>query len=173
MADQPNEQKDKQKTLSGQETKSEPDLNVAGQEYLEGWKRALADYDNLKKDLARQKEEMREAVIIATVSKFLPALDGLDRALKQAPRDSSVGHWLDGLRLVHGQFESAFSGLGVFSFGAVGEAFDPHWHEAIGEREGPVSETTQIIEVLERGWRTSNAIIKPAKVIINNFQNQT
>ena len=134
------------------------------QEYLDGWKRALADYENLKKDLPRERAEQRQYLAYDLASELMPALDSFELAMKHLPNDG----WTKGFQAVQSQFVSALQKIGVERFGAIGEVFDPTLHESLGERSEPASEPNTIVEVLQPGWRIEHLIIRPAKVIINN-----
>ena len=79
-------------------------------EYLTGWKRALADYDNLKKDLARERTQMHVHAVERSLLAILPVLDNFDAALKFAPTevDPKTKQWLQGVLHVRTQLEDAF-----------------------------------------------------------------
>jgi molecular chaperone GrpE len=126
-------------------------------EYLAGWKRALADYDNLKKDLGRERTEMRAAATMNTAMQLIPVLDNFDAAMKHAGDDA----WAKGIGHIRTQLDDVLRQMGVEPYGAVGEMFDANLHEAVG------GEGETIAEVVSRGWKLGEKIIRPAKVIIN------
>lgn len=138
-------------------------------EYILGWKRALADYDNLKKDLAGERQRMREFVTEDAINRILPVLDNFDAALAFKPEglDAKVENWLQGLLYVRTQLETVVSEFGAAPFAQVGEAFDPTFHDAGAEKEVEGREPGVIIEVARRGWKRGDRIIRPAKVIIS------
>ncbi len=138
------------------------------QEYLLGWKRALADYDNLKKDLFKEREGMRRNIKQDTAESLIPILDHFDQALKFKPASlaPNVENWLVGMLHVRNQLEAVLIDLGLEPFGAVGDAFDPHKHDANGEREDEAAQDHSILEVLQRGWKMGDQVVKPAIVIV-------
>ena len=142
-------------------------------EYLTGLKRALADYDNLKKDLSRERAQMHVHAVERSVLAILPVLDNFDAAFKFAPTevDPKTKQWLQGVLHVRTQLEDALKELGLDPFGEVGEAFDPLRHEAGAERSEEGKPPNTVLEVVRRGWRLGDRVIRPAKVIINNFKN--
>ncbi|MFA4846110.1 MAG: nucleotide exchange factor GrpE, partial [Patescibacteria group bacterium] len=105
-------------------------------EYLTGWKRALADYDNLKKDLAKERTAIREGTKELLAYDLVQTVDHFDQALKHKPDGLSpeVEKWLTGILHVRQQFESVLKHLGLESFGEVGILFDSAICEAVGEK---------------------------------------
>lgn len=135
-------------------------------EYLAGWKRALADYDNLKKDVARDKQQMAAYATEDAVHAFLPVLDNLKSAMAHVPAEHAAGDWAKGVGYIVKQFEGVLNGYGARAFPSVGLAFDPSRHEAVGEEgEGPGEPGTVLREV-QAGYELDGRVIRPAKVII-------
>lgn len=137
-------------------------------EYLAGWKRALADYDNLKKDLARERGEMRRDAMEAAAEAFLTVAAHFDQAVRFQPPDESTRKWLAGVLHIRSVMDEAFHSLGMTPFGEVGEAFDPGRHEAAGRRPQDDAKPDAIVEVVSRGWKIGDRIIRPASVIVNS-----
>lgn len=137
-------------------------------EYKIGWQRALADYDNLKKDLIKERENMRKGVKEDAAESIIPILDHFDQALKFKPQglDATAENWVTGMMHVRNQLESVLLDMGVTPFGTVGDAFDPHSHESVGEREEESQPEHTIVEVSQRGWKLGDRIIRPALVIV-------
>lgn len=148
------------------------DLEKKCEEYLEGWKRALADYDNLKKELAREKDEMRERVRERVAEQLIPILDHFDQANHHVPALNlsdddamKLQNWLNGLKLIQIQLESVMKELGLEVVTTDGQA-DPNLHEIVGERAKEGRETGTIVEVIQTGWKLNAHIVRPAKVIV-------
>lgn len=139
-------------------------------EYLAGWKRALADYDNLQKDLSRERADLRTRLKEDVGHQLIAVLDNFDQAAKFKPQGLSkeLEVWLMGLLLVKNQLEAMMRDLGLESYGNVGELFDAHLHDAGGERTQEDRADQEILEVITRGWKLGEKVVRPAKVIINN-----
>lgn len=137
-------------------------------EYLAGWKRALADYDNLKKDLGRERSDMRAAAIADAAMRVIPVLDNFDVATKFVPEgvDDKLRNWLTGILFIQTQLDAALKDMGVEPFGVVGDAFDANLHDAVGERSVADAQPGHVVEVVARGWKLGERIIRPAKVIV-------
>ncbi|MBI5794097.1 nucleotide exchange factor GrpE [Candidatus Uhrbacteria bacterium] len=144
-------------------------------EYLAGWKRALADYDNLKKDLAKERTAIREGTKELLAYDLIQTVEHFDQALKHKPVDLSpeTGKWLEGILHVRQNFESVLKDLGLEPFGEIGELFDSACCEAIGEKNDISAPDDSILEVAHRGWRLGDRVVRPAKVIVNNLQPTT
>ena len=137
-------------------------------EYLAGWKRALADYDNLKKDLARERGDMRRDATVASAESFLAVADHFDQALRFQPEvDEKAKAWLSGILHIRTVLDESLRLLGFEPVGKAGEAFDPILHEAAGKRREEGTPPDAILEVMSRGWKTGDRVIRPARVIVN------
>ncbi len=138
------------------------------QEYLLGWRRALADYDNLQKNLSRERQQIRQHVAEDCVQAVLPVLDNFSQALKHKPQTDSkeIENWFVGVLHMQKQLEDALTSLGFELYGAIGETFDENLHEAVEQKES--DETSgNIIEIIQSGWKKGERIVRPAKVIIS------
>ena len=139
------------KTMGTDKPKVQKEHQVWEDKYI----RALADYQNLEKRVEREKDGFVKFANVVLVLKMLPVLDNLERASK---------HLGDpGIELVIKQFKEALALEGVSEIPAEGAEFDPEHHEAIEKIAGAEG---QIMEVLEKGYRLGDKVIRPAKVKI-------
>jgi molecular chaperone GrpE len=139
-------------------------------EYLAGWKRALADYDNLKKETERDRRLVREIAIARSAEGLLRLCDQMDMAIRSLPPDPEGNNpYMKGIQIFRSHCEQELKQLGMESFGEVGDVFDPNIHEAIA----PVTDETKpdqtVVEVSQRGWKMGDRIVRSAKVIVNNY----
>jgi len=140
------------------------------EEHLAGWKRALADYDNLKKDLAREKTEMREYVIESFFEKLIPVIDHFDQAMKNVPEaPGELESWIQGVGHIQKSLIDIANEFGCEPIEPIDLEFDPNEHEAISTEARDDVEEDKIIEVVERGWKLGDKVIRPAKVIVNKI----
>jgi len=145
------------------------------QEYLAGWKRALADYDNILKDTDRQKESTRLYLIEELADKLIPITDHFSEAMKHVPKvesgkdevESAYGQWVEGVNMIKKQMMGVLESFGCYPIDPVLMKFNPHEHEAMGSEKRKDTDDEIVLEVVERGWRLGNKVIRPAKVIIN------
>lgn len=167
---------DKEKKTSKKSREEMPEEKTCSQceEATAGWKRALADYDNLKKDLAQEKEEMRASIKLAFTLELLPVLENLQEATTHRPKDldKNVENWVQGILHINKQLEDVVENkLGIVSFGKAGDVFDPNLHEAIGEKTDTTRPDQIVLQVVKKGWKQKNGYVSvPAKVIVNNIE---
>jgi molecular chaperone GrpE len=124
------------------------------QEYLEGWQRSRADFANFKREEVSIHADKEERLKAELIESLLPALDALELSLKHD--DSTT------LKMIEKQFLDALKSFGIERFGKIGEAFDPHLHEALAQK----GEEHKIVSVERSGYRAGDKIIRPAQVII-------
>jgi len=138
------------------EKKTAPQNEDLEEKYL----RALADYQNLEKRVAREKESFVKFSNAILILKMLPVLDNLERANE---------HLKDqGIELVIKQFKDALSSEGVTEIEAEGQQFNPEHHEAVEKVQG---EEGKVVKVTERGYKMGDKVIRPAKVTIGGKNN--
>ncbi|MDP3764503.1 MAG: nucleotide exchange factor GrpE [bacterium] len=121
-------------------------------EYLDGWKRAKAELINAKKEWEGQSKDIASYAKMDFIKQMLPILDALEAA-------KETEGWQEIKRLI----EDIFKKNGVTEIDAEGKEFDPAYHEAILEGEG---QTGYVIEVLQKGYKISDLIIRATKVKI-------
>ncbi len=140
------------------------------EEHMAGWKRAMADYANLKKETERDRVEIAKYASSTLVFSLLPVLDSFTKATAARPSDSEaqkLAQWADGVALIRAQFENAMKNAGVMHIDEHGVPFDPSRHEAMmmeKSNEGIAPGT--IIRVLEPGYTLHDRVIRPAKVVV-------
>jgi molecular chaperone GrpE len=136
------------------------------------WKRALADYQNLQKEVARERAEMGQYAILRAIERFLPVLDFIKQAISHQPSgvsDKSIQNWIDGIGHLAKLFEDALKDLGLVPIKTVGEPFDPLRHEAGGEEESKVKgqRSNVIVREIQPGYEMGGKVVRPAKVIVS------
>lgn len=160
-----NKQKDKE--LSYEELLKKSD------EYLNGWKRALADYHNLERETEKKKSEWLKMANEELLLEFLPLYDHLKLALKHSKPEKE--DWLTGIAHVTAQFKKVLEENGVTEIKTVGEEFDPAVHEAVAAQETvgseqkkePIKQPDNIIKKeVKTGYKLNGQVIYPAKVIV-------
>jgi molecular chaperone GrpE len=131
--------------------------------YLALAQRTQADFENYRKRVARDAAVAAERGVAKLAKELLPALDNLDRALDAAAQDDPL---LDGVRLVRGELSSSLARVGIESFGAAGDTFDPVEHEAVAQQPVEGAESGSVVEVYQSGYRLGASVIRPARVLV-------
>ena len=134
-------------------------------EYLALAQRTQADFENYRKRVARDSANAEIRGVSRLAREMLPALDSLERALATAGEQD--GQLLDGLRLVHRELAGALERIGIESFGAAGERFDPELHEAVAQLPADGVPAGEITEVYQAGYRLDGGpILRHARVVV-------
>ncbi len=128
--------------------------------------RLLADFDNFRRRVTREKNETYQRAAESTITEFLPVLDNFDRAIAQAPEAGDA--FADGVRMVYGQLSEVLAKAGVKPVEALGAAFNPEEHEAIAYQPSPDAPEGQVIYEAKRGYRMGDRVIRPASVIVSS-----
>ncbi len=161
-------------------------------EYLAGWQRARADFLNYKKEEAERLEKVKEFAEDNLILKILKVVDNLERAKKEIPEDVKNSGWIKGFFQIENQLKSFLKNEGVEEINPEGERFDPNFHEAVEEvrektekedagtertdtepkrednkAERSISETGKVVEVLEKGYKRGEKLLREAKVKVS------
>jgi len=140
------------------------DYQKRAEEYLAGWKRAMADYQNREKEIMRDREDMMVFATRGIITDLLPVLDNLKAAFAHIPEETKPSDWAQGLLHVIRQFEEMLKSYGVTVMTTVGELFDPMRHEAVGEETGENPGT--ILREVQAGYEINGKVLRVARVII-------
>lgn len=136
------------------------------QEYLDDLQRMKAEFENYRKRTERERVESANRASVNLIGRLIPVADDLDRAVEAAAQDAAAAKFADGLALVQAQFMKALADEGLIEIEAAGQPFDPHQHEAIMQEESTEHEDEHVIEVLRKGYRLGDTVIRPAMVKI-------
>jgi molecular chaperone GrpE len=132
-------------------------------ERVDDLKRVAADFENYRKRVARDQESLVARAHERLVKELLPVLDDLERALAAA-EEHEEAKLEEGVRLVHRSLASALEREGVAEIETNGR-FDPHVHEALLSQPSEAEEGS-VLEVLQKGYRLGDHVIRPARVIV-------
>ena len=137
-------------------------------QYLELAQRVQADFENYRKRAAREQERLVAHAHERLVRELLPVLDDLERALGAAERHEDA-QLVEGVKLVEQSLRNALRKEGVVEIETDG-AFDPHVHEALLTQPGGDAEPGSVLEVVQRGYRVGDKVVRPARVIVASEQ---
>jgi molecular chaperone GrpE len=141
-------------------------LDAAEQErdaHLNDLQRVAADFENYRKRVARDQESLVTRAHERLVKELLPVLDDLERAL-QAAAEHEEAKLEEGVQLVYRELQNALAREGLAEVEANGK-FDPHVHEALLTQPSDQEEGS-VLEVLQKGYRLGDRVLRPARVVI-------
>ncbi len=133
-------------------------------EYLDLLQRTKADFENYRKRAARDQERLVTHAHERLVRELLPVLDDLERTLEAAERHEEAA-LVDGVRLVERSLRKALQKEGLTEIETEGQ-FDPHVHEAVLTQPADDVEHGVVLEVMQRGYRLGDRVVRPARVIV-------
>jgi molecular chaperone GrpE len=133
-------------------------------EYLDGWQRERAEFANARKRLERERSEAYQRANLEAVKKLLPLLDDFERALTRVPESVASDPWFEGIQLVQRKLQTLLEGMNVERIEALGQPFDPNFHEALALRPSDEYESGTVIEELQPGYKVGERVIRPSLV---------
>jgi molecular chaperone GrpE len=133
-------------------------------EYLDLAQRVQADFENYRKRAAREQERLVAHAHERLVRELLPILDDLERALEAAERHEEA-QLVEGVKLVEQALRTALRKEGLVEIETDG-TFDPHVHEALLTKPSDRVEPGSVLEVVQRGYRVGDKVVRPARVIV-------
>jgi molecular chaperone GrpE len=131
--------------------------------YLANWQRAQADFLNLKRRTEQEKEETVKFANAMLILNLLAVMDDLERALNSISTRMAGLTWVDGIKLIYRKFLAILEAQGLQEIKAVGEPFDPHYHEAVTQADG---EEGMVLEEVQKGYKLHDRVIRPAMVAV-------
>jgi molecular chaperone GrpE len=134
---------------------------------LASWQRSAADFQNYKRRVEQEREEIARLSNAAMIINLLPLMDDLERALDSVDTRLAGMTWLDGLRLIHRKFQALLEMNAVTEIEADGQDFDPNVHEAVTFGPG---EENKVIAVVQKGYRLGGRVLRPAMVVVGKKQ---
>lgn len=130
--------------------------------------RMLAEYDNFRKRVQKEKEMLYTDGIADAVEKLLPVLDNLDRAAVTEVTNPEAKAVLDGVNKVLEQAVEIFGKMGVTEIPAKGEKFDPELHNAVMHEDDPDKEENIVSDVFLKGYKLNDKVIRHSMVKVVN-----
>lgn len=133
--------------------------------HLAGWQRAQADFMNYKRRTEQEKAEASKFANAMLILNLLPILDDFQRAFASMSSSLASLTWVDGMQLIYRKLESILEANGLTQIKAIGEKFDPRYHEAVLHKEG---DEGVVMEELQRGYKLHDKVIRPALVVVGS-----
>lgn len=138
------------------------------EEYYERLLRQVAETDNLRKRLAKEKQDAIRYANESLIEQILPTMDSFDMAITAT--NSSCENTIDslktGIEMVHSQLKRTLEEAGLTEINANGTIFNPSLHEAISRKETNEAPEGTVIEQLRKGYQLKERLVRPASVIV-------
>ena len=142
------------------------DLEKERDKYLEMLQHTRAEFENYQKRMRREIESERKYSILPMVRDLLPVLDNIHRAVQASQTSQDSEGLAEGITTVARQLEELLQRYEIVRIDAVGEPFDPNFHEAVGQYRVKDCPVNEVLEEVERGYHLFERVVRPSKVIV-------
>jgi len=129
--------------------------------------RSVADLDNYRKRMAREKDDAIRYANAGFLERLIPIMDNFELGLQAAKAGGSQSAVLDGMSMVSKQLQDFLSSSGVETIDATGLHFDPNAHEAIAQEWNEEVPEGFVVRQLRKGYRLKDRLIRPANVVVS------
>ena len=175
--EKPEESKDQEKLENEQEELPLPspdelkELRIKAtksEEYYERLLRQVAETDNLRKRLAKEKQDAIRYANESLIEQLLPTMDSFDMAISAAnsSNENTIDSLKKGVEMVHVQLKRTLEDTGLTEINATGEVFNPALHEALSRKETNEETDGTVIEQIRKGYQLNERLVRPASVIV-------
>ncbi len=135
------------------------------EDYKDKYFRQLAEMENMRKRMAREKQEMIRFGVDNAIGEFIPVIDQFENALRFADQASGeVKSWAAGFQMFLSQLKEVLSSQGITTYDSEGQFFDTALHEAVEVLETPEVPEGMILQEYTKGYKSSARVIRPARV---------
>ena len=128
--------------------------------------RGQAEWENSRKRILRDKEDAVRYAGEALLEKLLPVLDNFEMGMKAAETATDAKSIAQGLEMVLKQFQQVLKDAGVETIDAVGQPFDPHRHEALGQHESAEHPEGHVAMQMRKGYKLKDRLLRAASVFV-------
>ncbi len=128
-------------------------------------KRQMAEFENFRKRTDKEKSQMYDMGAKNVIEKILPVIDNFERGLESVPEGSDKA-FVDGMQMIYKQLSGELEKLGVKPIEAVGQPFDPNFHNAVMQTESEEYESGTVAQELQKGYMYHDTLVRPSMVAV-------
>lgn len=155
------EKKDKKK-----KDKKQDALKVKIEELEDRVKRQMAEFENFRKRTEKEKTAMFETGAKSVIEKILPVVDNFERGLASIPEGENDGAVAQGMQMIYKQLMTELENLDVKPIPAVGEEFNPEFHNAVMQVESEEFESGVVAQELQKGYTYRESVVRHSMVAV-------
>ncbi len=155
----------------GGENSLEKDLQVAREEARvnhERYLRTVADWENYRRRMTREKEELRQFALEGLLEDFLPVLDNFRLGLQSAESQPEAAGVTEGFKMVANQIHGLLEKNGLTEINPESGEFDPHQHESVSHQPHDEIPDGHVVQVIRKGYSLNGRLLRPATVIVSS-----
>ena len=138
------------------------------EEFYDRLQRQVAEADNLRKRLAKEKQDAVRYANESLIEQLLPTMDSFEMAMAAVRNadDSTIDSLKTGIEMVHTQLRRTLEEVGLVEIDATGQAFDPSQHEAVSRKKTDEADEGTVIEQTRKGYRLRDRLLRAASVVV-------
>lgn len=140
------------------------EVKAQAADFKDRWLRAAADYDNLRKRMEKEREQIMCYANERLIMDLLPILDSLDRALHTPSGAGSAQKISEGVKMIERQLTGVLEACGLEPLKAVGSVFDPNMHQAVSVLPSDAHTEGTVVGELQKGYRLKGKVLRPSMV---------
>ena len=129
-------------------------------------KRQMAEFENFRKRTDKEKAMMFETGAKSVIEKILPVVDNFERGLATIPEDDENSAFANGMKMIYKQMMDELEKLGVKPIEAVGQEFDPNFHNAVMQVESEEFESGVVAQELLKGYMYHESVVRHSMVAV-------
>ena len=160
------ESKEKKKFFAKKEKKDKKDEKI--EELTDRLTRQMAEFDNFRKRTEKEKSQMYEVGAKDIIEKILPVIDNFERGLAAVPEESKEDPFVEGMEKIYKQIMTTLEGVGVKPIEAVGQEFNPDFHNAVMHVEDEEAGENIITEEFQKGYMYHDSVVRHSMVKVAN-----
>ena len=158
----------KEQDCRGEQCELEKDELTLANEKIKDWedkyKRLLAEFDNFRKRSEKESAQMCDIGASVVLTKILPIVDNIERALQNIPEDIKDNAFVEGIDKTYKQILKTFEDMDVKPIESVGKPFDANLHNAVMTDENAEGEVDTVVEEMQKGWTYKDQVLRHAMV---------
>lgn len=154
--------KDKKKVFKKKKDKRDEQIEALTDQV----KRQMAEFDNFRKRTEKEKSSMYEMGAKSVVEKILPIIDNFERGLDTVPEDEADSPFTEGMRMIYKQLMTELDNIGVKPIEALGQEFNPDFHNAVMQVESEEYESGHVAQELQKGYMYRDSVVRHSMVAV-------
>ena len=161
-------QSSESQSADGIDTKKKDAKDALIEELQDKVKRQMAEFDNFRKRTEKEKASMYEIGAREIIEKILPVVDNFERGLAAVPEEEKDSPFADGMTKIYKQMMTVFEEMGVKAIDAVGEEFNPDYHNAVMHVEDEEAGENVVVEEFQKGYLYKDHVVRHSMVKVAN-----
>jgi len=162
------EQPEEKKGFFGKKKEKKDKKDVRIEELTDRLQRQMAEFDNFRKRTEKEKSTMYEIGSKSVIEKILPVIDNFERGLAAVSDDQKEDAFVEGMEKIYRQFLDTLGEIGVKPIEAVGQEFDPNFHNAVMHIEDEDAEDNTVVEEFQKGYMYRDNVVRHSMVKVAN-----